>query len=261
MQYIYATDLHGIDDKFLTMIDQAIESYPNAQLIFGGDYIDRGRNSKRCLDFVRDKVENHGAIALKGNHEDMLINALYHDQYGANAALWLQNGGDVTVASFTGNMEFLYFPTRKGFLDFAELVEEYKDFLLSLKHIAKFEEDKLVFVHAGLDLSLENPLETEEEDSLWIREPYIYEGDSLFFRKNPLPYTIISGHTPTMYLDEAVSYEGNREISRVMGKMVVVEYPNEYPRIFADTCMATGRIGQILIIDDGEFHIYNPNKE
>lgn len=41
------------------------------QLLFLGDLIDRGEDSHRVLEMVKDLVDNQGAICLSGNHEYM----------------------------------------------------------------------------------------------------------------------------------------------------------------------------------------------
>ena len=41
----------------------------NRKIIFVGDYIDRGKNQKKVLDFVKKLVDDNCAIALMGNHE------------------------------------------------------------------------------------------------------------------------------------------------------------------------------------------------
>ena len=41
---------------------------------FLGDLIDRGEDSRRVLEIVKDLVDNHGAICISGNHEYMFFN-------------------------------------------------------------------------------------------------------------------------------------------------------------------------------------------
>ena len=43
------------------------------QLLFLGDLIDRGEDSRRVLEMVKDLVDNQGAICLSGNHEYMFL--------------------------------------------------------------------------------------------------------------------------------------------------------------------------------------------
>jgi hypothetical protein len=54
-------------------------SYPNRQVIFLGDFIDRGKQSREVIRIVRSMVEAGHALAVMGNHE---YNAIcYHTRH------------------------------------------------------------------------------------------------------------------------------------------------------------------------------------
>jgi hypothetical protein len=74
------------------------------KLVFLGDMIDRGPESKGALDFIRDLLVKHtnNVVALGGNHEWMAINTHMKPNF-ENRHLWLMNGGDATLASFGPN--------------------------------------------------------------------------------------------------------------------------------------------------------------
>lgn len=59
-------------------------------LISVGDVIDRGPQSLRCLQLL----EQHWVCAVRGNHEQMAMDALASQQM----SLWLMNGGDWFIA-------------------------------------------------------------------------------------------------------------------------------------------------------------------
>lgn len=59
-------------------------------LISVGDVIDRGPQSLRCLQLL----EQHWVRAVRGNHEQMAMDALASQQM----SLWLMNGGDWFIA-------------------------------------------------------------------------------------------------------------------------------------------------------------------
>ena len=46
------------------------------QFAFSRDLIDRGEDSRRVLEMVRELVDNHGAICLSGNHEYMFLGSI-----------------------------------------------------------------------------------------------------------------------------------------------------------------------------------------
>jgi serine/threonine protein phosphatase 1 len=73
----------------------------NADLIFVGDYVDRGEESRAVLERLAALCTDHPSqvTCLLGNHEQMLLDFL--DDPEANAGRWLRNGGLQTLASFS----------------------------------------------------------------------------------------------------------------------------------------------------------------
>lgn len=70
------------------------------KLIFLGDMVDRGPQSRQVLETVKALTDDGSAIALVGNHEDMMLNALQDKPHAKE--LWYWNGGRDTVGSFLG---------------------------------------------------------------------------------------------------------------------------------------------------------------
>ena len=76
-------DIHGYADKLHDLLEKlgykktdGVFGHPTRQVIFLGDFIDRGPQQKHVLDTVMAMVKNHKALAVMGNHE---LNALaYH---------------------------------------------------------------------------------------------------------------------------------------------------------------------------------------
>ena len=70
-------------------------------IIFVGDYIDRGLNSKEVVEFILDLVENYpdNIILLKGNHEHM-AETYFVDLSSEFFDVWERNGGQNTITSF-----------------------------------------------------------------------------------------------------------------------------------------------------------------
>ncbi|MBM7559735.1 metallophosphoesterase family protein [Marinitoga litoralis] len=166
------SDIHGMYDRLLNLIQKIPE---NDKIIFLGDYIDRGPDSKLVLDLLFQLKDR--AIFLKGNHEDMMIDYLENNGKYLEG-IWFRNGGLHTLKSFNNNVE-----------------DKYIDFLKSLKlyHIEEIEGVKYLFVHAGVryGITLEDQ---SERDLLWIRSEFYmqnYKYDD---------YIVIHGHTPTSYI-------------------------------------------------------------
>ncbi len=137
------------------------------KVIFLGDYIDRGPQSKEVIEFLKTLKKNYDVVLLKGNHEDMLLRCVEN----GDCFPWERNGCAATISNYDG----------------VENIKKELDFFKSLKPY--HEEGKYLFVHGGVKPGI--PLEDQQEfDMIWIRDEFIYS-------ENPLPGKIVVfGHTP-----------------------------------------------------------------
>ncbi len=175
MKRLFAVgDIHGCFDSLKQLMEDVIQIQKSDQIVFLGDYIDRGPKVKEVIDYILYlKEEGFDIITLMGNHEKMLLDAFWEDR---NIPLWLFNGGGETLKSF--GLEATVGLSNKYWNFFKELLLYYcyEDF---------------VFVHAGFSDKIENPFQ-DTYQMLWIRnETYT----------NPLlkGKTIIHGHTPITF--------------------------------------------------------------
>ena len=192
-QFFVVGDVHG---KFGLLRDLLRKwDKERQQLIFIGDLIDRGEDSKSCLELVTQLVREEGAVCLTGNHEWMFLR--YLDDPVERYGHYQRNGGDTTINSLLGRpLDALVDPVKDAhaiLAQYAELIEEIRNF----PYLYETEHD--FFVHAGLDLSLEDVRETPAYDKVWLRQPF-HQG------KNHSGKRIVFGHTPTKYLFESPVY-------------------------------------------------------
>ncbi len=124
-------DVHGCSKALRTLVEE-IRPAADDQLIFLGDFIDRGPDSRGVIDLVLDLTRRCRVIPLRGNHEVMLLGVLFG---GCDATIWLQGGGQATVASYGGSLQ--------------RIPGEHLDFYRSLRR--DFETEREIFVHAGYD--------------------------------------------------------------------------------------------------------------
>lgn len=89
-------DVHGC----LDLLELAVARFPDQSLVFLGDYIDRGPDSRGVLRLVRKLVEAGRAVALMGNHDLWMTEVLLD---GQDPTLWYMNGGEQTMQSYEGN--------------------------------------------------------------------------------------------------------------------------------------------------------------
>jgi len=91
-------DIHGCYESLRKLIEHKIEIKKSDRLVFLGDYIDRGNQSRKVIDYIIElQKKDFDIITLIGNHESMLIDALDNDEFLSE---WIQNGGFTTLISF-----------------------------------------------------------------------------------------------------------------------------------------------------------------
>lgn len=187
-EYVYViSDIHGEYELFQQLVDYYDEE--KQQLVLIGDLNDRGKKTKECFLLGKKLAEEHGAIYLRGNHEEYFLQFLQNpeDWYPA----YVRNGGKETMESLLhkGATEE-YSPTEIAMMirsRYAELL----DFLV--QRPLYYEWEKYIFVHAGVDLTKSDWHKTSPHDFIWIRDAF-HQG------KNNTGKTIVFGHTITPML-------------------------------------------------------------
>ncbi|QII81154.1 metallophosphoesterase [Jeotgalibaca arthritidis] len=182
-------DVHGeyeMLEKLLTFWDESQQD-----LIFIGDLTDRGENSLQVLERVRQLVEEGRALCLRGNHEEMLRHFLQQPE--KKAALYMMNGGLKTIESIVG--KDLVTVTQAHVMAEAVMTQLpwLAEFIENLPYYIEWQ--NYVFVHAGVDLTLDDWKMTQPHEFIWIRQPF-HEGE------NRTGKTIVFGHTPTPSLHQ-----------------------------------------------------------
>ncbi|MGD8989304.1 MAG: metallophosphoesterase family protein, partial [Syntrophobacterales bacterium] len=95
-------DIHGCLGKLQLLMDKLDPRPDRDQLIFLGDYIDRGENSSGVLDYLLELRKTFtDTIFLMGNHEKMFLDFLS----GVDRALFIYNGGESTLRSYLGRQQ------------------------------------------------------------------------------------------------------------------------------------------------------------
>jgi len=88
-------DIHGRADLLDAILRKISKEADAATLVFVGDYVDRGPDSRKVLEMLRALPD---AVCLQGNHEVMLLEFL--DDPIERGGRWLRNGGVQTLNSF-----------------------------------------------------------------------------------------------------------------------------------------------------------------
>jgi serine/threonine protein phosphatase 1 len=158
-------DIHGC----LAPLDRLLAKIaprPEDEVVFVGDYIDRGPQSRQVVDRLLGL--SYRCIFLMGNHERMLLDFLA----GEEEELYLENGGRATLESYGGNPDGIP-AAHLAFFHNLRPMYETPDYLI---------------VHAGIR-PLTPLAEQSIHDIIWIRHEFFK-----FIGKYPKP--VIFGHTP-----------------------------------------------------------------
>ncbi len=197
---IYAIgDIHGqkaMLDHALALIEK--DGGPDAQIVFLGDYTDRGPDSAGVLDtLIKGVNAGRNWVCLMGNHDkmfhDYVTAGVENSSHVKSGISWLNRrlGGITTLASYgvTGDAHFLH-PAGGGIETLAsyavgtdtltpaqvqkrtaKAVPKYHLNFLAERPVAH-ETDDLIFCHAGLRPGI--PLKDQSpDDLLWIRDGWL----------------------------------------------------------------------------------------
>jgi len=203
---IYAIgDIHGRADLLRALHTSILADAAGATgivpvVVYLGDYVDRGLDSRAVIDILLDEpLPGFEVVCLLGNHEAMMLDFL---ESGEGALMWLYNGGNATVFSYgipvpAGMRSEVDVQAIAGQLQEA-VPERHLTFLRQLRtsHV----EGDYVFVHAGL-----RPGRTLEEqdpaDMIWIRDAFL--GSDADFGK-----VVVHGHSISGQVDEQANRTG-----------------------------------------------------
>ncbi len=165
-------DIHGQRDKLRALLAQ-LPLDEAGELVFLGDYIDRGSDTPGVIDDLISLREKHPqVIFLRGNHEQMMLQARANDdlRWGLTFGilpdddeLWKQNGAAQTVYQYR---------QRNGSGPWYDVVDQaHWTFLIETQLEVTLGSYR--FVHAGfLPAGVRWPY-NHLDPRLWVREPFL----------------------------------------------------------------------------------------
>lgn len=188
-------DIHGRLDLLEPLIDAVDadireDSSARKVVVFLGDYVDRGPNSRGVIDYLCAYRERSGAEVhfLRGNHEEKMEAFLTDPSVGP---AWCDYGGRETLRSY-GLTAPVQRDDHEGWArtsaDFNTAVSQTQKRFLAEQEWS-FEAGDFFFVHAGARPGV--PLDAQNNyDLLWIRQSFLDD-------PRPFERMIVHGHTPT----------------------------------------------------------------
>ena len=181
---VYAMgDIHGRADLLDRLhekiaLDAAGRPQPRKLLIYLGDYVDRGMESRQVIDRLLDPpADGLERIFLKGNHEDAMIRFLDDTAMGPS---WMGFGGDATLYSYGVDV----FGAPPEGVDRLEFIQQALRANLPRNHLALLQRLRLsylvgdyFFCHAGVRPGVSLNAQGAE-DLMWIRDDFLHSRKS-----------------------------------------------------------------------------------
>ena len=171
-------DIHGC----LNTLQDLIRQIPrDEELVFLGDYVDRGPDSYGVIKFLEELARDRPCYFIMGNHELMMKRAIDDRE---QIPFWLLNGGENTLNSYQiSSNEWKQLPDRGSplgnFLRFYDTLSYYH------------EDENSIYVHAGIDLNIDEMSKQDPEVLLWIRDRSFQNASNWKGKQ------VVFGHTPT----------------------------------------------------------------
>jgi serine/threonine protein phosphatase 1 len=166
MRYLAISDIHGCFTALETLANFARFDRDDVVITLG-DYVDKGPDTRRALDWLIDYQQRGRLVPIRGNHDIMMLGARDSKK---NFEDWFNEGGNQTLKSYGGDLKSV----PDSHWQFLEATERY------------FEIETHFFVHANAwpDLPLD-----EQPDFMLFWE----------FFNDPAPHesgkTMVCGHT------------------------------------------------------------------
>jgi len=171
-------DVHGRLDLLRGAVE-AISAHVGDlpfRVVFLGDYVDRGPDSRGVIDLLIDLQRRWPVVCLKGNHEELMIQAVASPG-DRRLERWLEYGGDATLASYGLGPED----------DLGAIPVEHLRWMAGLPRTTG--DGHRIYVHAGLMPG--TPAHRQKDETcLWIRERFLQA------RPGDFEAHVVHGHTP-----------------------------------------------------------------
>ncbi len=203
-------DVHGERDKLAALHARVRDHHDQAHagkggvLVHLGDYVDRGPDSHGVVSdlmaLCANPWPNFEILALKGNHEELMLKAL-DDPDGPRTETWFENGGASTLRSYAAAADPALL--AKGADEWPALVaRDHIMWLVDRPTMHWATRRGYVFVHAGIDPK--RFPHCEDAVRMWTRTPAFLDPSLWPDRPELFDVVVVHGHTPTETLEAEI---------------------------------------------------------
>ena len=188
-------DIHG-GLRALHQIMERAKVTAKDTLIFLGDYVDGWSESPQVIDYLMELEKKQNCVFIRGNHDELVLDWLTHNNKNIDEGMWFKHGGEATVLAYANVSN--------------EKKQVHIEFLNSLIDYYLDDENRL-FIHAGFTNM--NGVKSEYfpkmfcwDRSLWemaLAMDATLKKDSFYYPKRlTLYHEIYIGHTPVTRIGE-----------------------------------------------------------
>jgi serine/threonine protein phosphatase 1 len=184
-------DIHGRLDLLNALLDK-VKNHAHTNegkntIVYVGDYIDRGPNSRGVVDRVLQSIPGFTARYLRGNHDQAVLDFLADPLF---YRVWKNYGAPETLVSYGVRPPLFDDPqsivqTRNLFA--SSLPPDHRRFFENLE--LSVEAGDYFIVHAGVRPGIGFESQSAQ-DMMWIREEFLLSG-------RDHGKVVVHGHTPT----------------------------------------------------------------
>lgn len=231
-------DVHGRADLvggLLSFIEAENKSgLVDYRVIFLGDIIDRGPDSRQAMDLVVQELARRPESKLiLGNHEEFLL--LFLDRPDKREIVfehWMSNGGLAAAASYGLDVRRPYVDVREAHELLLGLLEREPTHISAMRSAASYIlAGDHILVHAGLRPGIAIELQTEK-DLRTIRAPFL-ECDFRFERIVVHGHTVTSSRSPEVYANRIAIDTGADRFGILTALVLEEGRPNRFLSIRA----------------------------
>lgn len=218
-------DLHGRFDLLEMAIERIEASADGGKVVFLGDYVDRGPQSRQIIDRLMAGSQRAGWrwICLRGNHEDIMVTCCGTPRL--IGSWWIPNGGARTLISYGAKV-------GDDAIDAAKNVPA--THLEWMRALSRMHVDQhRVFVHAGVDP--DKPLLLQDDEELGWK---LYDDDD---DRGHGERHVVHGHH--QFEDGPILLAGRTDLDTFAwftGRLVVGVFDDEKPGGPADLIVVQG---------------------
>lgn len=184
------SDIHGCIAPLNRLLKEIEFDSSSDQLVLLGDYVDRGPKSREVVERVMELVQDYGAVALRGNHDQRLVDLILTEDAHVQAK-FMEHGGLQTLHSYCDfiaeNMNVERLLQARSHI--RTHYEHHIDFLNRLPYY--YEDENHICVHAGLNPQYMNWKDQPVLDFMYIKSEFIRA-------KTKVNKKVIFGHTRAM---------------------------------------------------------------